>query len=144
VGIKKETSLPFWKCYYHVIWATKHRQAIITPTIERVLVDALRAKSEELHCAVLAVNGTADHIHRAVSIRPAIAVGDWVGKIKGASSHAVNLAFADLETKFRWQEDYGVVTFGAKNLPTVLSYIENQKLHHQAGTLEPYLERIEV
>lgn len=135
--------MPFWKCYYLVIWTTKKRQAVITPAMEVVIIGAIRSKSEELHCAIHAVNGVTDHVHVAVSIRPSLAIGDWIGQIKGASSHAVNTAFTHLETKFRWQEDYGVVTFGAKNLPTVVSYIGKQKEHHQAGTLEPYLERIE-
>jgi putative transposase len=111
--------------------------------MELVLFEAIRSKSDELHCLILAANGTADHVHVAATIRPSLSVGDWVGQIKGASSHAVNLAFTDLAAKFRWQDDYGVVTFGAKNLPMVLSYIENQKAHHKAGTLEKYLERSE-
>ena len=139
----RRSSLPFWKCYFHLICATKNRQPIITAAMEGVLFAAIRSKSEELHCPILGVNGTQDHIHIAVSIRPSLSTGHWIGQIKGASSHAVNKAFADLNPKFRWQEDYGVVTFGGIKLPTVLNYIENQKQHHQAGTLEPFLEQIE-
>ncbi len=139
----RRSKLPFWKCYYHVVWATKNRQALITAAMESVLFDAIRSKSDELHCPILAVNGVADHLHAAVSIRPSLAVGDWIGQIKGASSHAVNLAFSDLDSKFRWQESYGVVTFGTKNLPMVLSYIEQQKEHHRTGDLQAFLEQIE-
>ena len=135
--------MPFWKCYYHLIWATKNRQALVTPAVESVLFEAVRSRSDELHCSVLAVNGTADHIHVAVSIRPSLAISDWVGQIKGASSRAVNIAFANSDEKFRWQEAYGVLTFGEKNLSLVLSYIEKQKEHHHAGTIQPYLETIE-
>lgn len=135
--------MPFWKCYYHIIWATKNRQPIITPVIEPILFEAIRQKSDELLCPLLAINGIADHIHIAVSIRPSLSVADWVGQVKGTSSHAINTAFGELETKFRWQEDYGVVTFGAKNLPLVVQYIEHQKEHHQTGNLQPYLETTE-
>ena len=135
--------MPFWKCYYHVIWATKNREALITPTIETVLFEAIRGKSEELRSPILAVNGTMDHVHVAACIRPSLAVGDWVGQIKGASSRAVNLAFETQETKFRWQGDYGVLTFGEKNSSFVVSYIEKQKEHHRLGDLQPYLERTE-
>jgi len=135
--------MSFWKCYYHIIWATKNRQPIITPAMETILFAAAHSKSEELRCSILAINGIADHIHVAVSIRPALAVVDWIGQVKGASSHALNLAFDDLGAKFRWQEDYGVVTFGAKNLPLVLAYIEGQKEHHLSAALQSYLEQIE-
>lgn len=134
--------MPFWKCYYHVIWATKNREAIITPAVEAVLFQAIRSRSEELRCSILAVNGTTDHVHVAVSIRPSLAVGDWVGQIKGGSSRAVNIALNDLETKFRWQADYGVLTFGSKHASFVIRYIENQKEHHRSGELQAYLERI--
>lgn len=135
--------MPFWKCYYHIIWATKNRQSVITPVIEPILFEAIRQKSDELLSPVLAINGIADHIHIAVSIRPSLSVADWVGQVKGTSSHAINTTFGELETKFRWQEDYGVVTFGAKNLPLVVQYIKHQKEHHQTGNLQPYLETTE-
>ncbi len=111
--------------------------------METVLFDTIRSRSTELNCPVLAVNGIPDHIHIAVSIPPAHSVSDWVKQIKGASSRTMNMAFTDLDTKFRWQEAYGVLTFGARNLPLVVRYIENQKDHHQAGTVQPYLEQIE-
>lgn len=135
--------MPFWKCFYHVVWATKNREALITPAIEAVIFHAIRSKSDTLQCPVIAVNGVADHIHVAVSIRPALAIGDWVGQVKGASSREANLAFPDLGTKFRWQSEYGVLTLGAKNLPFVVGYIENQKDHHRQDDLQPYLEQIE-
>lgn len=135
--------MPFWKCYYHVIWTTKNRAAVITPAIETILFSAIRSKSDELNSPILAINETADHVHVAVTIRLSLSVSDWVGQIKGASSHAVNRAFENLEPKFRWQDDYGVLTFGAKNSPFVQSYIENQKNHHKSSTLQPYLEQIE-
>ncbi len=135
--------MPFWKCYYHVVWATKERQPIITASVETVLFAAIRSKSDELRCPLLAVNGTEDHIHIAICIRPSLSIGDFAGQIKGTSSHAVNLAFSDLETKFRWQEQYGVVTFGEKNLPFVTNYIEQQKVHHKTGRLYVTLEQTE-
>ncbi|MBI1257597.1 MAG: IS200/IS605 family transposase [Chloroflexi bacterium] len=135
--------MPFWKCYYHVIWGTKNRAAVITPSIEAILFHAIQAKSDELRCTILAVNGTPDHVHVAVGIRPSLAVGDWVGQIKGASSHAVNSTFDTLEPKFRWQEDYGVLTFGVRQSSFVVSYVENQKEHHRSGALYASLEQID-
>jgi putative transposase len=135
--------MPFWKCYYHIVWATKNREALITPAAEKIIHEAVRSKSNELHCEIQGINGMADHVHVAVSIRPSLSVSDWVKQIKGASSRTMNLAFDNMEPKFRWQDEYGVLTFGEKNLPLVLSYIENQKEHHRTGDLQPYLERTE-
>src|SRR5687767_7882927 len=115
--------MPFWKCYYHVIWATRNREPIITRSNEALLFDAIRAKSAEFHSAILAVNSVPDHMHVAVNIPPSVAVSAWVGGVKGASSFAVNSGAGETAERFRWQESYGVLTFGAKNLEMVLDYI---------------------
>lgn len=133
--------MPFWVCYYHIVWTTRNREPLITPQTEPVLFKAVETKSSEFNAPVLAVNGVADHIHIAVCIPPKIAVSDWVGNVKGASSHAVNTAFSNLPTQFRWQGSYGVLSFGVKNLDMVRDYILHQKQHHANNSLYDYLER---
>ena len=128
-------------CLYHVIWATKNRQPLLTPPVEDVVLNAITHKSTEMDCPVHAVNGCLDHIYVAVSIRPRISVADWAGKVKGVSSRSVNEAFPDLE--FAWQSGYGVLTFGQKQMQFVRDYIHNQKEHHRQSTTFDALERSE-
>lgn len=109
--------MPFWRCYYHVVWATKNRAALITPEKESLIFAVIRAKSVELKGEVLAVNGVQDHVHVAVAIPPGLAVADWVRQVKGASSYEVNTRFPNTTPRFAWQSGYSVLTFGAKNLP---------------------------
>jgi putative transposase len=134
--------MPFWNCYYHIIWTTKYRQAIITPVIETVVLAALEQKCEELRCKFLIGNTVADHIHLALSIPPARSVAELIGNLKGASSRAVNLT-AGAEERFRWEESYGVLTFGERSLPVICDYIARQKQHHKDGTLNKYFERFD-
>ncbi len=133
--------MPFWKCYYHVIWATKGRQSIITPARERVIFGTIRQVSEDMGCDVWAANGVTDHVHVAVSIPPHTAVAEWVKRCKGASSRYVNQMSG--EERFSWQSGYGVLTFGQNALAMVTAYIDRQKVHHAQDTVQPYLERIE-
>ncbi len=135
--------MAFWRCYYHIVWATKRRQPLITPDIERVIIQTAMEKSQSMGCHILAMNGVADHMHTAVCIPPHVAVAEWVRSVKGLSAHTVNDLFPDLEVRFQWQRSYGALTFGAKLLPVVTHYIMRQKEHHQHNTLESYLERIE-
>lgn len=135
--------MTFWRCYYHVIWATKNRQPIMTPKIEAIVMNVIRNKSRELECPILAQNAVPDHLHIALNIPPSLAVAAWVKRVKGASSHEVNSMFPDLPERFQWQGGYSVLTFGVKNLEFVVRYIENQKEHHASGTLEPYLEHLD-
>ena len=135
--------MAFWRCYYHVVWATKGREPIITASMEQTILQAATEKSEALECPVQAINSVDDHVHVSVSIPPKVAVAEWVRNIKGITAHEINTMFPNLETRFRWQRSYGVLTFGAKMLPIVTNYIERQKEYHAANTLEAYLEQIE-
>jgi putative transposase len=135
--------VPFWVFYYHVVWATKDRQPLITPDVETCILTAMHEKSQALECAVHAANTVLDHIHIAVSIVPRIAVSEWVRHIKGYTAHEVNAHFPHLTTHFRWQGSYGAQTFGTTHLPFVTAYIANQKQRHRDNQLEPYLERDE-
>jgi REP element-mobilizing transposase RayT len=139
----KDNIMPFRVCYYHVVWATYQRKPYITPQIEPVILHTVKQRSAELHSPILAINTTADHIHIAVSISLAVAVADWVKQVKGLSAYEVNHTFPTLESLFRWQNGYGILTFGAKNLPFVIHYIEQQKEHHAHQSFESYLERMD-
>ena len=128
-----------WKCYYHIVWATKYRQPVITSLWETLIFETVKIKCTEQKCIVLAINGTQDHVHLAVSIPPQIAVAKFMATIKGTSSHEINKSFP-LGEKFRWQTGYGVHTFGERALNTVIQYIVYQKQHHAEGTLYDGLE----
>ena len=133
--------MPYWKCYYHVIWSTKYREPTILPAYEPVILEAIRQKAAELKCAVLAINGDQDHVLVALAIPPNQAVATCIGSLKGASSRAVNTGFERAE-RFHWQEGYGVLTFGERALPEIIAYVNKQKEHHANRELNGYLERI--
>lgn len=133
----------FYVCYYHIIWATKYRQTIITPQIESVIFEAIKDKSKRFKCQIHAINSAYDHIHVAVTIPPSLAIYEWVRETKGLSAHEVNREFPNLDDIFKWQRGYSVLTFGEKTLPFVVNYIVKQKEHHANGSLEAYLEYLE-
>ena len=132
--------MPFAKCYYHVVWATKYRAADIDPKLQVLIQDIIQQQSRELHCPILAIYAMPDHVHVGVQISPRIAVADWARRVKGSSSHEVNGAFPDLETTFAWQKSYGVVTFGEKQASFVVNYISKQREHHANNHLYALLE----
>jgi hypothetical protein len=43
---------------------------------------------------------------------------------------------------FRWQGEYGVVSFGERNLPQVVASISNQPRRHAENALWPALEHV--
>ena len=134
--------MSFWQCYYHVIWATKNRQPLIKPNYETALFSIIANKTARLKCSLWAINGMPDHLHVAVSIPPSMAVAQWVSQVKGVSSHLLNTQFAPTP-RFVWQENYGVMSFGKRNLEQVVAYVNGQKEHHANNTMNRWLELID-
>jgi REP element-mobilizing transposase RayT len=124
------------------VWATKHRQLLLEGTVEQFAFAELTRQSVELDSPILAVNGIPDHVHLAVNIHPRLSVADWVKKLKGATSFLINQRKM-LPQHFAWQESYGVLTFGQRQLPFIVAYINRQKEHHQTGTTHITLEKTE-
>lgn len=135
--------MPFHVCYYHVVWATRNREPFITADLERIGLRAIQNKSDQLHSPIHALNAVEDHVHVAVSIALSVSIANWVKQVKGVSAFEVNTTYPDLPSRFGWQKGYGILRFGAKQLPFVKQYIGRQKEHHRSQMIEPYLERIE-
>lgn len=132
--------MPFWRLYYHLVWATKNREHFITPEVEERLYAYIVNKAAELDVYVYAINGWFDHVHLVVSIPPKHAVAYVVKRLKGASSHDLNHA-GGIDFHFAWQRGYGALSFGEQQRPTAVIYTENQKQHHGKQMTNTWLER---
>ncbi|MBE7554636.1 MAG: IS200/IS605 family transposase [Anaerolineales bacterium] len=135
--------MPYYRLFYHMIWGTKNRESLIQVEFEKSLHNIMIAKGKELGAFVYASGGIEDHVHLAASIPPRIALADFIGQVKGNSSHWINHELS-LPYQFNWQAEYGVVSFGGKQLNMVVKYVKNQRQHHLAGTIIPFLERVEA
>lgn len=67
-------------------------------------------------------------------------VSDWIGKLKGGSSFYINHEIVNRKL-LDWQDGYGVVSFGTRDLPWVIKYVKNQKEHHAKKTTKSRLEK---
>ncbi len=133
--------MPRWRLFYHVVWATRGRRPAIDGEGPRTVERSIRATCHAYRAIVHAVGVMPDHVHLAVSIPPSVAVSTLVGRIKGPSSHLLNhQSGPDAPEPFAWQAEYGVLSFGERNLPDVVAYIENQETRHAANHLSDALE----
>jgi len=132
--------MPYWSLFYHFVWGTANREPLIGQAWEASLHKVIVAKARELGATVLAVGGTDDHIHLAVSVPPKLALSTFIGQVKGNSSHFVNHVVHPVVT-FAWQDEYGVVSFDRGHLKTVAQYVQNQRQHHGNSTVLAGLER---
>lgn len=132
--------MPFWRTYYHLIWATKRRAPLIQPAVEPRLYACLHSISREIDAPVYALNGWTDHVHLITSIPPRLSVAAVVKRLKGGSARDLN-ARAAAEEHFQWQRGYGVLTLGERQLARAIAYVRQQKEHHQRQTTNIWLER---
>jgi putative transposase len=132
--------MPYWRLFYHVVWGTKNRLALIDPAWEKDLYGYLWGKATALECIPHAMGGMPDHIHVVISIPLKLSVATLIGQLKGASSHYINKEYAD--GSFLWQAEYGVFSFSEKSLSAIVDYVNNQKKHHADNTLNITMENI--
>ncbi len=126
----------------HMLWHTKDNARVLVDDVENRCHHDLKHRAlQSPGVYVHAVDGIADHVHMAVSIRPTLLISEWIGQLKGASSFYINHEICNRKV-LDWQTGYGVVSFGTKDLPCVIAYIKNQKRHHAPGQVYGRLERI--
>ncbi len=77
--------MPYYRLFYHIVWATKNRESLITPEIEPIIYNFLRGKAIGLGGTVFAINGMEEHTHMVASIPPKIAVATFIGQVKGVT-----------------------------------------------------------
>jgi REP-associated tyrosine transposase len=127
----------------HLTWHTKSNDPVLVDSIEDRLHHYMRHRIlQSPEVIVHEIGGMPDHVHVAVSVPPSLLISDWIGELKGASSHYINSEIANRKL-LAWQTGYGVVSFGTRDLPWVAAYVRNQKEHHANKTTQERLERID-
>ena len=118
---------------YHIVYATKERAPLITDGLRPRLHEYLGGTVRGLEGVALEVNGTADHVHLLVRIRPVISVSEFLSKLKSNSS-----GWAKKQTlgRFAWQARFGGFTVSESQVDRVRRYIRNQQEHHQKASFE--------
>lgn len=132
--------MPMWKLFYHVVWATKGRHPLLRPEHEALVGRTIRAACSEQGAVLLAVGLMPDHIHVCASIPPSLAIGEAVGRWKGATSFLLNREGELGDATFAWQREYSIHSFGEKALPDVVAYVTDQPNRHRLGKLWEPLE----
>ncbi|MBX3404443.1 MAG: IS200/IS605 family transposase [Phycisphaeraceae bacterium] len=132
----------YWELHYHFVWRTKDNSPMLAPAVEQLTHKFLVHRALQTPEAIVhAVGGIEDHVHMAVSLPPTVQLAEWVGDLKGATSHHINHGPSG-PGALAWQTGYGVVSFGKRDLPWVVEYVRNQREHHAAGRVQDRLERI--
>lgn len=133
--------MSYYRLFYHFVWGVKERHPLILSEFEAELYRVIAAKVIEFNGIVHAIGGTEEHVHLAATIPPKHWLSKVIGEVKGGISHFVNHVVKP-GFEFYWQSEYGVLSFGERNLATIVRYIHNQKRHHAEGSIQKELEQV--
>lgn len=117
----------------HLIFSTKQRKPLITPEMQSDLFAYLGGIVREMRATALVINGTCDHVHMLVRIRPAHSVAEIARVIKTNSSRWMH---EKGQRDFAWQAGYGVFSVSESNIPAVTKYIATQDEHHKKHSFQ--------
>src|ERR1700731_2563000 len=101
---------------YHIVWVTKYRYKVLEGTLRERIRTIIRQVCKELGVQIVSGVLSKEHVHMFVEIPPHIAVSDVVRRVKGRSSHRVQMEFPELRKRYWgrhfWARGYFCTTSG--------------------------------
>ena len=116
---------------YHLVWCVKYRRKVLSPTIEKYLVNDLFTIGQEKGFTVLEAKvGDGDHVHVFVSVPPKFSITDVIAQLKGITARHILLQFPEVtESLWKghlWNGSYFVESIGSTSEENIRKYIERQ------------------
>ena len=114
----------------HCVFSTKERKPLIVAPAK--LWKYVRGIGRNTGVNVIAVGGTANHVHLLLAVPPTCTVAKLMQDLKTGSSRHLN----EQERGFGWQDGYAAISVSPSQLQRMVAYIDHQVEHHQARTFE--------
>ena len=129
----------FSQIYIQIVFAIKNRDALIRPEWEEELYKYISGTAQNKGQKMIDINGTSNHIHFLIGMKPTCCLSDLVRDIKKSSNIFINEKRFS-RYNFQWQEGFGAFSYSHSALDQVVQYIRNQKEHHKKKTFrEEYI-----
>lgn len=133
----------YTQIHIHAVFAVKNRGSLINKNWRDLLHKYITSIIQNNGHKVLAIGGTADHIHILFGMRPTESLSKLIQEVKRDSSAWIN-ANHFAKGKFSWQEGFGAFSYSKSQISSVCKYIENQEEHHRKKTFtEEYIDFLE-
>jgi len=125
----------------HLVWATSHRQPILTSEHDAWLARELSRKGFGAGGQVFAIGIASDHVHMAVRLGVTTPMSELLQRVKGTSSRLWNLTRSP---RLTWQDGYWAESIRPEDLRGLCGYLGTQRQHHRSdGVLEGWMTRFD-
>ena len=125
----------YHQVYLQTVFAVKYRAAVIDKSWKPALLGVIGNLINETGCKTIIVNGVEDHIHCFLGLKPIVSISELMKTVKGKSSKYINDNQLT-QSRFEWQEGYGVFSYSQSHIEKVYKYIANQEEHHKKQTFK--------
>lgn len=120
----------YHQVYIQAVFAVKYRGAVLDKTFRSIVLSVIGNLINETGCKTIIVNGTEDHVHCFIGLKPTVCISELMKTVKAKSSKYIN---SNQLTKYRfeWQEGYGAFSYSQSHIDSVYQYIANQEEHYK-------------
>ncbi len=137
----------YTQIHIQAVFCVQNRDCIINNSWKDELFKYITGIIQNHNHKLLAINGMPDHIHIFFGMRPSQSISELMQKIKGDSSAWINNK-KFIKSHFSWQEGFGAFSYGKSQVNQVITYIQNQEIHHRKRTFieeyEDFLNLFEI
>ena len=115
----------------HLVWVTKYRYHVLQGDIQKRCRDLVIQICNSENVKILKGVVSKDHVHIHVEYPPSLCVSVLVKKLKGRTSHHIQMEFPELKKRYWgqhfWAIGYGVWSTGNITEEMVQEYLEHHR-----------------
>jgi REP element-mobilizing transposase RayT len=127
--IPRSMATTLTKILLHITFSTYERRDLIPETVEAELAAYIGGICNRMGSKLIAMGGTANHVHLVVNMGKLTQLADLMLNIKRDTSKWCK-GKKGVDATFKWQSGYFAFSVGESAMPALLRYVANQKIHH--------------
>lgn len=126
---------------YHIVFNTFQRNMTLNEEHSNDMYHYIWKMLENRGCVLYRINGTANHIHMLIDLKPTLALSKLVGEVKQATSEWARTSGL-FPLWHGWGHEYAAFSVSYHSKDVVIDYIKSQRTHHATTTYEEELKRL--
>ena len=113
----------------HIVWVTKYRYHVLKGDIQQRCRDLIIQICNSENVQILKGVVSKDHVHMHVEYSPSLSISILVKKLKGRTSHHLQMEFPELKKKY-WGQHFWAVGYGVWSTGNITDEMVQEYLEH--------------
>lgn len=113
----------------HIVWITKYRYHVLKGDIQKCCRDLIVQICNAENVTILKGVVSKDHVHMHVEYPPSLSISVLVKKLKGCTSHHLQLEFPELKKQY-WVHHFWAIGYGAWSTGNITDEMVQEYLEH--------------